>query len=287
MMNRKSTHSRGSLRQTALLLIVLASPLVRGAEPSAPEAPDPVKLVRAASFNDLRPSEKGHPYRYRVETLDDGKQTVKEVVETRDGDMSRLLEEAGKPLNADAAQKERARLEKLRDNPEEQARRHRKSQADSARGDEMVRLLPDAFRYTYIGMAPGPSGPCYRLRFEPNPAFQPPDREAEVYHGMAGELWIDQGQQRIAKLDAHLISDVDFGWGVVGRLFQGGTILVEEKDVGDHHWEVTQQNLHLSGKILLVKALHIESKESSSDFHPIADEGYQAAIAYLLGLPGK
>ena len=246
-----------------------------------------MKLVRAASYNDLHPPNSGHLYRYRVHTVDDGKQTTKEVVETRDGDMSRLLEVNGKALDADAEAKERSRLEKLRDNPDEQARRHKKSQADNGRDDEMVKLLPDAFRYTYLGMVAGPNGACYRLRFEPNPAFQPPDREAEVYHGMAGEIWIDQGQQRIAKLDAHMIADVDFGWGVVGRLFQGGTILVEDQDVGDHRWETTRQELHLSGKILMVKPLHIESTELSSDFHPVANAGYRAAIEYLRSLPAR
>ena len=46
---------------------------------------------------------------------------------------------------------------------------------------------------------------------------------------MEGELWVDVGQQRMVKLDAHLVSDVNFGWGVVGQLFKGGTILVEQK----------------------------------------------------------
>ena len=274
--------------RTALLSAVcVAAPSSQSHAQSAEETPSPVKLVRAASYNDLHSSSSGHLYRYRVQTVEDGKQTTKEVIETRDGDMSRLLEVDGKPLDAEAEAKERARLEKLRDNPDEQARRHRKSQAESGRSDEMVRLLPDAFRYTYIGMVAGPNGPCYRLRFEPNPAFQPPDREAEVYHGMAGEIWIDQGQQRIAKLDARLISDVDFGWGVVGRLLQGGTILVEEQDVGYHRWETIRQDLHLSGKILLVKPLRIESTEKADDFQPVPDQGYQAAIAFLLNLPSK
>ncbi len=246
-----------------------------------------MKLVRDASYNELHSSGPGHPYGYRVHALDDGKNTTKVVFETPMGDMSRLLETNGKPLDADADSKERARLERLRDHPDEVERKHKKDQAEGERSNEMVRLLPDAFVYTYLGVVKGPSGPCYRLRFEPNPNFQPPDREAEVYHGMAGELWIDQAEHRIAKLDAHLIADVDFGWGVVGRLFKGGTILVEQRDVGDRHWETTREELHLSGKILLVKALHIDTDEVSSDFHPVPDEKYQAAIASLLKLPAS
>ena len=251
------------------------------------QAVDPQEIVRNAAFNELRSSGSGHTFRYRIRKEDDGKTTVKEVVETRDGDMSRLLETGGKPLDAEAQGKELARLKALQADPDAQARRHKREQADSGRADEMVKLLPDAFRYTYLGLVPGPSGPCYRFSFEPNPGFKPPDREAEVYHGMAGELWVDQAQQRMARLDAHLIADVNFGWGVVGRLFQGGTILVEQKDVGRGHWENTLLKLNLSGKILMVKPLTIHSTEESTDFAPVLDTGYAQAIDLLVGMPTK
>jgi len=248
-------------------------------------AVDPLKIVRDTSYNELRAANDGHPFRYRTHKIDDGKSSVKLVVETRDGDMSRLIESDDKPLDADANQKELARLNHLRDNPDEQARKHKREQADSGHEDEMIKLLPQAFVYTYVGMVPGPNGPCYRLKFEPNSAFTPPDRQAEVYHGMAGEIWIDQAQQRMVKLDAHLVSDVNFGYGFLGRLFQGGTILVEQKDVGEHHWETTHERLDLSGKILMVKALRINTTEDSSDFQPVPDTGYKPAIALLDSSP--
>jgi len=34
---------------------------------------------------------------------------------------------------------------------------------------------------------------------------------------MAGELWVDQGQERMVKLDAHLIDDVNFRLGHFGQ----------------------------------------------------------------------
>ncbi|MGC1360835.1 MAG: hypothetical protein WA826_06650, partial [Silvibacterium sp.] len=129
----------------------------------------------------------------------------------------------------------------------------------------------------------GPNGPCYRLSMKPDPSFSPPDREAEVYHGMAGELWIDQKQERMAKLNVHLIADVDFGWGIVGRLFKGGTILVGQTDVGQGHWEQNLLHLNLEGKILLIKSLTIDTTEEESNFAPVpADWTYQDAARALL-----
>ena len=246
-------------------------------------ARDPVALVRRASENELHSSNGNHPYRYELHKIDDNKITTKEIVETKDGDVARLIAVNDKPLDADAQKAEIDRLNNLAAHPELQAHRHKKEQEDSNRANEMIRLLPDAFLYKYEGMVAGPNGPCYRLSFRPNPNFTPPDREAEVYAGMAGELWIDKGQERMVKLDAHLIADVEFGWGILGRLYKGGSILVQQADVGEHHWETTHMKLSLTGKALLIKPLSFQTTEDASHFEPVPPEmGYQGAIKMLL-----
>ncbi len=248
------------------------------------QTPDPIAIVKAASRNELKASNGGHPFRYRLHKIDDGKVTTKIIVETKDGGVARLIEADDKPLSAEANQAELDRLQNLYDHPEIQEHRHKKEQGDSGEADEMVRLLPDAFLYQYKGMVAGPNGPAYRLAFEPNPSYQPPDREAEVFKGMEGELWVDQGEERLVKLDAHLIADVNFGWGILGRLYKGGSILVEQKDVGDRHWEATHMKLNLTGKALMLKSLSFQTIEDSSDFHPVPDSGYKAAINFLKAL---
>jgi hypothetical protein len=260
---------------SALLFSALA--VVASAQDVNPEV-----LVKNAAFNELS-AHNTQPFRYTLHKIDDGKITTKEIIETKDGDVARLIAVDDKPLTPDAESAEIDRLNALLNNPNIQEHRHKREQADSDRANEMVRLLPKAFLYTYEGMVDGPSGPCYRLSLKPNPDFNPPDREAEVYHGMAGELWIDQKQQRMARLDVQLIGDVDFGWGIVGRLYKGGTILVEQKDVGDGHWEQPLLRLRLHGKILMVKSLTIDTTEEESDFSPVPkDWGYQDAVRALL-----
>jgi hypothetical protein len=243
---------------------------------------DPAKIVRDASYNELHSPKPGRSFSYRQRKVDAKGSTVKQIVETKDGDVARLIEKDGKPLPPEEEQAEIDRLNNLLAHPEIQAHRHKKEQEDSARGDEMVRMLPDAFLYTFDGMVEGPNGLCYRLKFKPNPAFTPPDREGEVYHGMVGELWVDQSQLRLAKIDAHLISDVNFGWGVLGRLYKGGSILVQNADVGLHHWETIHMKLNLQGKLLMLKSVDYSTTEDFSDFKVQPQElGYQEAIRLL------
>jgi hypothetical protein len=260
------------------LLVVTFSASLRAQEP--PE--DPVALVRSASWNELHSSNSGHPFRFRLRKQDENGSTTKDIIETKDGDIARLVAVNDKPLTPDRAQTERTRLDNLLAHPELQAHRQKKEKEDSNRENEMVRLLPDAFLYTYRGIVDTPSGPAWRLTFGPNPNFIPPDRQAELFHGMAGELWIDCAQKRMSRLDAHLIADVNFGWGMIGRLYKGGTILVIQKDVGENHWESIHLKLNLTGKILMIHNLVIQSTEDGSDYKPVSKTlTYQDAIRIL------
>lgn len=245
-------------------------------------AADPVTLVRRASHNELGPSLSSHAVRYKLRKQDEKGITTKEIVETKDGDVARLIARGDKPLSAQDNQAELGRLNNLLAHPEIQEHRHKKEQEDSGRADEMIKMLPDAFLYKFIAMTAGPNGPAYRLGFEPNPKFQPPDREGQVYHGMEGELWIDQGQERIVKLDAHLIADVNFGWGILGKLYKGGSLLIEQADVGDNRWEATHMKLNLTGMALMVKPLSFQTTEDSFDFQLIPRQmSYQEAVHLL------
>ncbi len=247
---------------------------------------DARKIVRSASWNELHSKSAGRSFRFRQDKVDPKGSSVKEIIETKDGDVARLIERDGKPLPPEEEQAETDRLNHLLEHPEVQEHRHKKEQEDSARGDEMVRMLPDAFLYTFDGMVDGPNGPCYRFKFRPDPAFTPPDREGEVYHGLVGELWVDQAQLRLVKIDAHLISDVNFGWGILGRLYKGGSIFVENADVGLNHWETTHMKLRLQGKVLMMKSVDFSTTQDFSNFQVQPQElSFQEAIHLLQKTP--
>jgi hypothetical protein len=267
------------LRRSTIAALLLFFALVGIA---SAQSIDPEAIVERAVHNELAPSER-HPFRYMLRKVDDGKITTEEIIETTDGDVARHIAIGDKPLPPDIEAAEIHRLQDLLAHPEIQAHRQKREQADSNRANELIRLLPNAFTYHYEGMVDGPNGPCYRLSMQPNPNFNPPDREAEVFHGMAGELWIDQKQERMVKFQAHLITDVNFAWGIAARLYKGGSILIEQKDVGEGHWEETLQRLNLQGKILLIKSLTYDTTQEESNYSPVpSDWTYQDAVKALL-----
>ncbi len=246
---------------------------------------DPVALMRDVSYNELKPSNAPR-VRYELHKTDDKGTRVDEIIETPEGDVARHLSREGKPLTGEQEQEEEARLNNLYAHPEIQEHRHKREQEDSDRADGFIKLLPNAFIYEYQGTVQAANGPAYRLTFKPNPNFKPPSAEAEVFHGMAGEVWVDVREKRLSRFDAHIIQDVNFGWGVAIRLFKGGTMLIDQQDVADGRWEQTNFKLNLTGKILMVKTMTRQESESESNYVPVPpNTDYRAAINILKSLP--
>lgn len=246
---------------------------------------DPVALMRDVSYNELEPSNAPR-CRYELHKTDDNGSRVDEIIETTEGDVARHLSRNGEPLSGDAEKAEADRLNNLLAHPEIQAHRFKKEQEDSGRADSFIKILPDAFIYTYQGMVQGLNGPAYRLTFVPNPKFVPPNQEADVFHGMVGEVWVDEREKRLSRFDAHLTQDVTFAWGFAARLFKGGTMLIEQEDVGDGRWEVKTMKLNLTGKILMVKSLTRRETETADNFVLVPkDTDYKTSVEILKGLP--
>ena len=84
---------------------------------------------------------------------------------------------------------------------------------------------------------------------------------------MKGYLLIDPKANRIAKIDGTLIKEVGFGWGILGHLDRGGHFVVEQGDAGYGQWEVTRMGLSFTGKVLLFKALNIQSDEKFTELY--------------------
>jgi hypothetical protein len=264
-------------------VLILLALVPAGLSSAQPEQPiDPTALVRRAVQNRQDAARNHRPLRYLLRKTDEQRDTTKDIIETVEGNVARLVAINGQPLSAQANRAELDRLNTLANHPEIQQHRHQREQKDADRVDRLMRLLPDAFLYRFEAMADCASGPCYHLSFSPNPRFDPPDLEASLFRGMAGEVWIDQAQARLTRLDAHFIKDVAFGWGILGKLDKGGTIRLEQADIGGKDWEATAMKLNMRGKALMVKSLSIQITQEASHFSLVPPGvDYRKAIQLL------
>ncbi len=258
-------HLRRAIATVVVLL--LASPAA-----IAQQQPDidAQELVRRAAKNEIRANNIHQYFMYRDHTEYKNHSITKEVLETPKGGLSSTIAINGQPLTPDQRAKDNQKLEKFANDPEARRKREQSSKEDDQRDELMLTSLPDAFLYTYAGTQPGANGDeLVHLTFKPNPNFNPPNHETRVYQGMQGDMLIDRKEMRIAKIDGTLFKDVEFGWGILGRLYKGGKFIIEQRDVGGGRWETTRETLEFYGKILMIKPLTIWSTETATDFRPV------------------
>lgn len=244
---------------------------------------DPNQLVRQTVQNELRSTNNGHRFMFKDTSYSKKGLVTKEVIQTPQGPLSRTIAIDGHPLTSDQRAKEDARLQKFANDLEARSKKRQSDKEESQREDSMVQTLPDAFVYTYAGTERGPNGSeLVHLQFKPNPSFDPPNHETQVYLGMRGDLFIDAKAMRIVKIDGTLFKDVNFGWGILGKLYTGGRFIIEQQDIGYGVWDEVGETLKFTGKILLVKPLDIDSRETMTDFQPVPAQVTTAEALKLL-----
>jgi hypothetical protein len=240
-------------------------------------------LVEGALANELSAAEDvSHPMRYQLRKTNPRGITTKEIMETRDGEVARLIAINDQPLSSADEATEDARLNALLGDPAKQRRRKQAEDDDTGRALNVLRALPSAFLYRDAGPGEGPTGKVEKFAFRPNPAFTSTDLETEVLPAMAGEIWIDPVHLRVARLDAHLQQDVDFGWGILGRLNKGGWIVIEQADVAGGQWRTVRFQMQMSGRVVFKNRV-FDTTEVQTNYAPLpAGMSYEKAIEILL-----
>jgi hypothetical protein len=246
----------------------------------------PAELVRQSVQNET--SANGQHFMFRDERRTQYISETKLVIEAQDATAGIIILQDGHPLSPQQQQAEQSRLENYVRNPEELNRKRKREKEDAERTLRIVKALPDAFLYQADGTQEGtvgvgrPGDRLVRLKFKPNPAYDPPSRVEQVLTGMAGTLLVDATEKRIAEINGTLQKDVGFGWGILGHLDSGGRFVVQQADVGNKQWELTRMELAFTGKILLFKKLNIRSSDIFSGFRPVPrDLSFAQAVDLL------
>ena len=274
--------------RSAVLLIPLAAVLpldAAGARGPGQNSAPPAELVqKALAMEASAAQDTAHPVRYRLRKTSPRMITTKDLIETRDGQVALLVAVNDAAPPPQEQEKEQARIHALISDPGKQRHRKLSQDQDTARAVKVIQALPAAFLYTYAGSVNTPAGvQVERYTFVPNPQFDPPDLETEVLTTATGELWIDPVHLRVLHLEATLQQDVDFGWGILGRLARGGWIKIDQAEVLPGVWRVTQFQMKMTARVLF-RTKMFETTEVESQFAPVPlGISYVEGIALLRG----
>jgi hypothetical protein len=230
---------------------------------TAPEA------LRAAVQGELKAQSDDHSHwMYQVTTTESGKEVVKLVVETKDGELDRLQYVNGQPITVEQEKQEDKRIESLLHSLDRQKKRQRAQSEDAEQTARMFKVLPEALSVRYGERR----GDLVELLFEPNPNYHAWSREAIVFHEMEGRIWVNIRANRLAEIQGHLMRTVKFGGGLFGYLDKGGEFQVRQSEVAPGYWEVTLLHVNMHGKILFLKTISEQQHEVRTDYRRVPND---------------
>jgi len=259
---------------------------------SGPLSVPPRTWIVDATANELIALHHRNSYlRYRMHTVDEKGDRVRDVIESRDGTVARLLMRDGKPLAKDEDEGERQRLTEMIESPEAFAKHIRNSESQRKIADRLVPLMPDAGLFNYTAGQPqtGTNGGGLEvvIDYRPNPAFVPPTTEAEALTGLEGRVWIDAKTHTVVRMEGTISHAVNFGWGVLAHIYPGGKLVLKQTNTGGGRWIFTDFRMQLTVRALMVKTVKVDTRVQASDFQSISAMSYQDAIHLLLGPPPR
>jgi hypothetical protein len=231
----------------------------------------------------------GSYLRYRQHVVDAKGDELRDVIESKDGTVARLIMRDNRPLTPDEDQAERDRLTGLLDHPSEFAK-HVKNEANGKKmAIDLIKLMPDAMIYTYASdqtPSSASSAPQVVLDYAPNPKFNPPTTTSEALSGLRGQIWIDTRAKTIVRMTGDVFQAVNLGWGMLAHIYPGGSVDVEQTNAVGDRWNMTVFHEHVTVKALMVKTIKVNTEVHSLDFKQLPGElGYQDAIHMLLDTP--
>jgi hypothetical protein len=252
--------------------------IVATAASGAAQAPplSPGELVRRAVQNEIRAKDDSAKFMFRDHKKRISDDQTKLIVETREGAVGMVVAINQQPLSPQQRQWEIARIERFVNDPTELQKKQQQERDDADRVSRIIKALPDAFLYEADGTVPSrpgvgkPGEDLVRLKFRPNPQYDPPTRVEQILTGMEGTVLIDAKLNRMARIDGTLFKDVSFGWSILGHLDRGGHIYIEQAEVSPDSWQISAVQYNFTGKVLLFKNINVRTTETFTEFRAVS-----------------
>lgn len=108
--------------------------------------------------------------------------------------------------------------------------------------------------------------PAIRIRFTPRARYSPQTPFGKIMQHVAGEAWVDEADQQLARIEAEVIDPVSIGFGFIAKLQKGAMIHAERRKINNQAWLPFKAEVSLRARILLLKGLHIRETLEYSDY---------------------
>jgi hypothetical protein len=116
---------------------------------------------------------------------------------------------------------------------------------------ELVDSTRNAFLTKWMGQESRNGRVCDVFQVDPNPDFHPHSLVQDVLTRVTAKIWVDQATDQLARGEAHVIRDMSFGGGILGKLYRGGVFSLDQAEVAPGIWLATRYQYDFTARKFL------------------------------------
>jgi hypothetical protein len=178
------------------------------------------------------------------------------IVPTGMGNEKILLNAEGKPTDAAAYARQLHTLEEVLEtmaNPDDPRAKaaYAKFQKRMRERAQFVDAASEAYTIQWAGRENRNGRDCDVFQLDPNPAFQPRSMFQDAFAHTKAKLWVDRAAQQIVHAEANVTSDVSFGGGILGKLYRGAVVSLDQNEIAPGVWLPVRYQYDYAGRKFL------------------------------------
>jgi len=116
---------------------------------------------------------------------------------------------------------------------------------------ELVDATREAFTAKWVGREKLNGRDCDVIELTPNPNFRAHSMLLEALTHATAKLWVDHTADQLVRGEAHIIRDVSFGGGILGKLYRGAVFSMDQSEAAPGIWLPNRYQYDYTGRKFL------------------------------------
>jgi hypothetical protein len=178
------------------------------------------------------------------------------VVPTGSGTMKLLLKDGDRPVDPAEYRKQLVAWKELLElmlKPEDSRTKsaYAKWQKRKDERKELLDATGEAFRKTWDGQETCNGRVCDVYEVQPNSNFHPRSLVQDILTRVTAKIWVDHDANQLVRGEAHVMRDISFGGGILGKLYHGGVFFMQQEEVAPGVWLPTRYQYDFTARKFL------------------------------------
>jgi hypothetical protein len=167
-----------------------------------------------------------------------------------------LLREDGKPVDSATYNRQMQGLKDMLQtmaNPNDSRAKaaYAKRQKHENDRTEFVDAAKEAFNIKWLGSSDLRNHSCDVFELDPKPDFHPHGLFQDALVHVMARVWVDRDTTQMVRGEARIMSDVSFGGGILGKLYRGGVVSMDQSEVAPGIWLPMHMQYDFAGRKFL------------------------------------